>query len=92
MKTKKRKPRYEPPITIDLTGMGVNGQYVPLGVCKAGGAPFYSCVQGPEYLGVCTVGTTPDTSACSIGGYHAVASCDPGSSAATICMSGNGQQ
>jgi len=92
MEPKKRKPRYEPPVAIDLTGMGVNGQDRPLGVCKAGAAPFYSCVQGPDYLGVCTPGTTPDTSICSPGGYHLYPACDPGASAATICISGNGQQ
>ena len=90
---KSKKPAYEAPKAIDLSSFGVNGQVGPLGVCKAGAAPFYSCVSGPAYLGECNpTGGTPDTSECSPGGYHLTPSCDSGASAATICITGTGQQ
>lgn len=86
--------KYESPRGINLNEFSgtASGQDHALGVCKSGQNPFYNCVAGPDFLGQCETGATPDTSACSGGGYHLSPACDTGSSAATICISGNGQQ
>jgi hypothetical protein len=94
MTKKGKKPVYEPPKAIDLSSFSANGQMGPTGVCKHGVAPFYNCVSGPDFLGTCDpTGGTPDTSECDpVGGYHLTPACDSGSSAATICVTGTGQQ
>jgi len=82
---------YVPPQATDLSALSVSGQG-PLGACKSGNVPFYSCVAGPTYVSTCTAGTGVDDSSCSVGGYHQTPSCNFGASAATICMSGVAQQ
>jgi hypothetical protein len=83
---------YEPPFARDISERFVRGQESPQGVCKSGSLPFYQCVNGPGVLPICDVGGTPDTSACSPGGYHSTPACRTGGVAATICLSGSGQQ
>ena len=94
MKNKNQnKPKYEPPKATDLSAISATGGGVsPLGECMTGYAPFYTCNQGPEFLGACGGGSTPDTSECGPGGVHLWDSCKPGGAAITGCVSGHGQQ
>lgn len=79
--------RYEPPMAADLSAASASGQG-PLGVCKTGQVPHYDCFQGPAFVANCSFGSGVDTSACSLGGYHTYPTCNTGSLAATICVSG----
>jgi hypothetical protein len=91
MEKKNKRPVYVPPRAMDLTAFGATGTH-PLGACKAGNYPYTNCVVGTVYVGSCFPGSTVDTSACSVGGYHAQPTCTVGAVAATICISGNHQQ
>lgn len=86
------KQKYVAPQAIDLSPMNASGQVHPQGSCVAGTRPYYNCVAGPSFIGACGGGATPDTSACSTGSYHTTPTCQFGSSAATICISGANQQ
>jgi hypothetical protein len=92
MRKKARTTHYEPPFAKDISLNFAKGQVSTEGVCKTGTAPFYTCNTGPGVLPTCDFGGTPDTSKCSPGGYHAWPACSPGTNAATICGSGQGQQ
>lgn len=93
MKKKHHTPAYEPPRALDLAALSARGQVTPAGQCQNGPAPYYSCVSGSRFPNfVCTTGAAPDTSACSAGTFHAQPTCDQGLSAATVCLSGSGQQ
>lgn len=61
------------------------------GMCWAGARPYYNCANGTEFTGACNVGDVPDTSACSYGYYHTYPACKAGGVAATLCLSGQGQ-
>ncbi len=93
MTSDNRRLKYEPPKSNDLSSFSATGDDLSrtAGVCKSGASPFYDCVAGNSFLGSCSTGGTPDTSACSPGGYHLYPACGEGSDAATICLSGNGQ-
>jgi len=89
---KRGKEIYQPPYAQDLSGFSANGQEVkPMGECTAGPTPYYNCTTGPAFESSCVGGTAPDTSHCDVGGYHTSPTCNPGSSAATICISGGAQ-
>jgi hypothetical protein len=92
MKQKKAKPVYVAPQAVDLSPMNANGQVHTQGSCTAGTRPYFSCVNGTNFIGACGGGATPDTSSCTTGGYHAVPTCDFGGTAATVCLSGANQQ
>ena len=92
MKQKKDRLVYEAPKAVDLSPMNAHGQVQPQGSCVAGPRPYASCATGTQFIGACGGGSTPDTSACSAGGYHTVPTCQFGSIAATICVSGANQQ
>ena len=85
------KTIYEPPQARDLTVFSAEGQVV-LGQCVSGPTPYYACEVGSGFVGACDTGATPDTSKCDAGSFHAQPACDPGLSAATICISGQKQQ
>lgn len=78
-----------PPVSED--GDGGKGDSL-LGQCTFGERPYYNCVTGTKFVGACGGGSLPDTSNCSQGMFHTVAACDAGGNAATICISGQGQQ
>lgn len=61
------------------------------GQCTVGERPYYACNVGTGFVGACTTGTLPDTSACNAGGFHQIPACSEGRSAATICISGANQ-
>jgi hypothetical protein len=84
--------KYEPPLARDISMHFAKGNVTPMGACKYGTLPYYSCVAGPVFVGACGGGSAPDTSACNVGGYHFTPSCNFGGSAATICVSGAHQQ
>jgi hypothetical protein len=91
--TKKTKMQnYEPPFAKDISVNFAKGQVSPMGVCKSGAVPYYSCVVGPGVLPSCNPGGTPDTSKCGGGFYHFEPACRVGVVAATVCGSGQGQQ
>ena len=93
MTKKRKKTNYEPPFAKDISMNFAKGQVHPMGVCKSGGLPYYSCAVGPGIQLPCTPGGTPDVSACSpVGGYHTQPACRTGMVAATVCISGQGQQ
>ncbi len=85
------KKQYKPPKARDLYASTAQGQNTE-GVCKSGTTPFFNCCMGPTLRFYCTAGTAVDDSACAVGGYHTQPTCSPGSSAATICISGQNQQ
>ena len=90
---KKLVKKYEKPIAVELSNFTANGGDIsPQGVCRSGSIPYYSCEAGPGFVGSCEGGGAPDTSSCFGGGYHTMPSCNHGSSAATICVSGAVQQ
>jgi hypothetical protein len=92
MKQKKVKPVYVAPQAVDLSPMNAHGQVRPQGECVGGARPYANCVTGTQFIGACANGSTPDTSACSVGNYHTTPTCQFGSVAATICISGANQQ
>jgi hypothetical protein len=93
MNENKERKIYKAPQAQDLSGFGALAKGVgPQGGCKAGDVPYFTCVAGPAYVSTCATGAGVDTSLCSIGGYHFVASCNYGAVAATICISGAHQQ
>ena len=75
-------------------GASPGGGPSPQGNCSSGPTPYYNCVAGPGYsTGDCSSGPMPnDTSNCNPGGYHTFPACDFGNNAATLCLSGAGQQ
>lgn len=94
MKKAKKSLSYTPPCFSDISTFAASGQLTPTpeGSCASGNSPFYSCVAGPDFLGSCAPGTTPDTSACNAGSVHSRPACDAGAKATTDCWSGYGQQ
>lgn len=89
---KSERPMYEPPMAKDLSAIVVRGgESGPLGQCINGPRPYYNCAVGSGFVGACIAGPLPDTSACAVGGFHTAPACDAGSNAATICISGSGQ-
>ena len=92
------KKKYDPPTIVNINGCGVSGGISgpphdrDRGECASGNAPFYACNNGPDFLGACGPGGTPDTSACNPGGAHTFDSCDSGGYALTGCLSGHAQQ
>jgi len=92
------KKQYEKPTIVNVNGCGVSGDTSGLepsdqkGYCSSGTAPFYSCTNGPDFLGACGGGGAPDTSYCNTGGAHTIPSCKEGGAAMTGCFSGHGQQ
>lgn len=91
MSGKTKKPNYEKPFFRDLSELAVKGQVSPEGQCMTGPTPYYNCSNGSGFIGACASGGTPDTSKCEAGAFHTQPACDSGSSAATICISGAGQ-
>jgi hypothetical protein len=89
--TKEARTPYEPPRARDLSAISASGQE-PMGECMAGAQPYYNCVIGTNFVGACGPGGTPDTSDCVAGTFHTIPTCDAGTDAATICLSGSGQQ
>lgn len=92
MTDKKGRALYQPPCSINLSEWSVQGQVSPEGNCSNGPNPYYNCVDGPQFIGACSSGTTPDTSDCVAGLYHTAPTCASGGTAATICYTGSGQQ
>jgi hypothetical protein len=92
MTKKSKTTHYEPPFAKDISMNFAKGQVSPMGVCKTGSTPYYTCATGPGILPLCSVGGAADSSACSAGGYHLWPACRIGQNAATICGSGQGQQ
>jgi hypothetical protein len=81
---------YEPPQARDLSEVGVSGDD-PNGYCQAGPFPYYDCVTGPSYSLNCATGSSKDTSFCGVGSFHTYPGCKSGLVAATLCLSGSGQ-
>lgn len=90
----KKTKNYEPPFAKDISMNFAKGQVHPMGVCKSGGLPYYDCAVGPGIQPTCVgTGGAPDVSSCSpLGGYHTQPACRTGMIAATVCISGQGQQ
>ena len=82
-----KKPVYEKPLSRDLFAFSAQGQVSPQGMCTAGPTPYYTCNVGTSFVGACSPGSTPDTSACATGALHNYPSCNAGSSASTTCIS-----
>jgi hypothetical protein len=91
-----KNKNYEPPESMDLSDLTVNGGGVhPMGICTIGSFPWDGCVQGsafaipsscnpgttPNSGNLCYAGTTPDTG---------TSQCYPhGSVAGNTCEAGN---
>ncbi len=69
------KPRYEPPVMIDLGSMAKGSGQPPVD-CSAGSSAFRNCTAGTAATDACTAGT------------QAIQSCTDGAAAQIVTCSG----